>query len=205
MSLGVIAAHFKAGPTLISAASIYLGAGTSHAVPIPSSAAVGDLLICAAGHGWAVNLPNGWTDRHSASGSNVNGRTFSKACASGEPGTDLTVTTSDSYAGSAVLFVVRGGVWRTMTAYRTSSHSANTPLATGDATAVIGDLALYFAHFRPGGNITYAHGSYDSAASGSNASGRSGHELVSATSWGNSFQNDSGGNGSYGVNIIIGP
>lgn len=196
-----------AGPTLISA-TVQAGSAQNFNVPIPGTAQDGDLLICAVGHAFAVNLPAGWTDRNNLTGSNTNGRTFSKVC-SGDAGTNLAVTTSGSFAYSAVMFVVRSGTWRTMTAYRASSHSANVGIATGNATAVVADLALYFAHFRVAtSTITFAHvGAYDAATTGNagGSSGRSGSETVSATSWGNTFACASGGQGSYGVNIIIGP
>lgn len=189
----------------VRASSIVAINTNSYAYPFPTGSAAGDSCVISVGHGWAVNVPAGWTQLHKLDGSNTNGATFWKLLTAADiTAGSVTITFAGSYNGVIAGITFIGGLYiRTSTAYRNGAGATSRTLTT-DTTPAIDDYAIYFGFGRFNGTVTVDSGTALQTVSAANGSGvLTGALLTVAGAEGAVFTYSAAPAGDYGSIVVV--
>jgi hypothetical protein len=135
-----------ASPTLVATAVAFVNNSTSGSITLPATIAAGDGIFLFTGHGFGTTTPTGYAQVDALSGQNVGGAVNYKVAVAGDAGAVQNVSFAGTYYGEIAVAVVRGmSRIRTIGTARASSGSSVT---VSGPQAGLGDLALYWGHFR---------------------------------------------------------
>lgn len=121
---------------------------------LPTGSTAGDRCVIAAGHGFGVSTPAGWSSLDNQTGTFFNGGVFHKVLSSGDISTgSVTISFSGAYYGVVAGITFVGGMTgiRTTQATRNGTGASSRTVTTG-SSPVSGDVVFYFGMCR--GNVT---------------------------------------------------
>lgn len=130
-------------PTIRGTTALTSTSASSYTLPWPTGTVSGDQVFFFGEHGFAYNLPSGWTQIDNQAGTNVGGAVFTKIMTSGDITTgSVTVTTTGGYNGVCGLISFVGVVsYRAVSAQRSGTGSSSV-VSTAATTCYANDMIL---------------------------------------------------------------
>lgn len=175
-------------------------------VPLPLGTLSGDLAVVAAGHGWNVNLPAGWTNLNNMTGTNTNGAAFFKFLTPTDISNGfVTVTFGGVYYGVAGMVTYDpatvSGVGNVDAGRSASSTGTRSLSVSGVADT---DSIVVFGYGRGNGVVGFVPTTANDAVNNTNASGVMGYfEPTTSGVIGETISYGSDPSGNYGVAVVV--
>lgn len=187
---------------------IQTGSAASYTVAWPSGTLANDLAVIMGGHGFAFNIPSGWTQLNIGSGTNWNGVAIYKILSSGDISTgSVAVTTGGSFNGVLAIATIQTGTFdssATPLQFAQRNGSGSSSITFGAVSPDTNGLMLYFGSNRAASSDTVSIGVQKQQANdGSAASGCLYAENSAVTNPTPIFSYSVAGSGNYQIAAYI--